>query len=76
MGGRGGKLMRPDRIVVYADGHAEVIDYKFGAIDESGKHKRQVSKYVKALEESGLFQRVDGYLWYLNMSAIVPVVTG
>ncbi len=76
VGGRGGKLMRPDRIVVYADGHAEVIDYKFGAIDESGKHKRQVSKYVKALEESGLFQRVDGYLWYLNMSAIVPVVTG
>lgn len=73
VGGRGGRLMRPDRIVVYDDGHAEVVDYKFGAVDESGKHRRQVCNYVKALAASGLFERVDGYLWYLNMATIVPV---
>lgn len=76
VGGKGGRLMRPDRIVVYDDGHAEVVDYKFGAVDESGKHMRQVRNYMKALAASGLFERVDGYLWYLNMATIVPVEVG
>lgn len=73
VGGRDGRLIRPDRVVVYPDGHAEVVDYKFGVVNESGKHKRQVQRYVESLAASGRFSYVEGYLWYINMCEIVPV---
>lgn len=64
---------RPDRIVVFDDGHAEVVDYKFGKYDEKGKYRRQIRGYVRRLAETGLYTRVEGYLWYVNENIIEKV---
>ena len=73
LGCRAVKLMRPDRVIAYPDGHAEVVDYKFGAVDVTGRHRRQVAAYVKALQASGRFSRVVGYIWYVNQGNIIPI---
>lgn len=64
---------RPDRILIYPDGHAEVVDYKFGKIDRSGKYHRQIGNYVRRLRETGRFTTVIGYIWYVNAARIEPV---
>lgn len=64
------KTRRPDRILIFEDGHAEVVDYKFGKIDKTGEHHRQVARYVRLLRESGRFRHVTGYLWYVNANHI------
>lgn len=62
---RGMKLRRPDRVMVYEEGKVEVVDYKFGKIDHTGKYGRQVRNYVKYLKDTGEFRTVKGYLWYV-----------
>lgn len=69
----GGYMKRPDRVLVYPDGHAEVVDYKFGKIIKSDKYRQQVRRYVRLLTRTGLFTSVRGYLWYVNESHIEPV---
>jgi len=64
---------RPDRILVYPDGHAEVVDYKFGKYDTKGKYRRQIGGYVRRLSETGMYTRVEGYLWYVNADIIEHV---
>ncbi len=64
---------RPDRILVYPDGHAEVVDYKFGKYDTKGKYRRQIGSYVRRLSETGMYTRVEGYLWYVNADIIESV---
>lgn len=64
---------RPDRILVYPDGHAEVVDYKFGKYDTKGKYRRQISGYVRRLAETGMYTNVEGYLWYVNADIIEKV---
>lgn len=76
LGGRRGRLIRPDRIIVYPDGHAVVVDYKFGEVDETGRHRRQVAAYVEALIASGNYSRVEGYLWYVNQTEIIRIDDG
>lgn len=61
---------RPDRILVYPDGHAEVVDYKFGRYDRSGKYRRQIAGYVRRLAATGMYTDVKGYLWYVNEDVI------
>ncbi|MDE6381590.1 MAG: UvrD-helicase domain-containing protein [Muribaculaceae bacterium] len=61
---------RPDRILVYPDGHAEVVDYKFGKYDRSGKYRRQIAGYVRRLAATGMYTDVKGYLWYVNEDVI------
>ena len=61
---------RPDRLLIYPDGHAEVVDYKFGKIDTTGKYNRQIGEYVKRLRETGRFTAVIGYIWYVNENEI------
>lgn len=69
-----GKIFRrPDRILVYEDGHAEVVDYKFGKIDTTGRHRRQVSNYVRNLARTGVYTQVEGYLWYVNEDRIEKI---
>lgn len=64
---------RPDRLLVFEDGHAEVIDYKFGKNTESAKYRRQVKGYMDRLRETGLFTSVKGFLWYVNEGDICEV---
>lgn len=53
---------RPDRIMLYDDGSAEVLDYKFGA--RHSAHERQIKTYVNLLERMG-YTPVRGYVWYV-----------
>lgn len=57
------KRYRPDRIVLYPDNSAVVVDYKFGKEDE--KYRGQVKSYMTLLRQIG-FSPVKGYLWYLS----------
>lgn len=70
-GGRG--LRRPDRIMVYDDGSAVVVDYKFGEITDSGKYRRQVADYMSRLRATGLYRSVSGFLWYVKEGKVESV---
>ncbi|MDE6006994.1 MAG: UvrD-helicase domain-containing protein [Muribaculaceae bacterium] len=70
---RGFVTRRPDRLLIYPDGSAVVVDYKFGKIPNDNKHRRQIERYVRLLKETGQFKSVSGYLWYVNERVIVPV---
>lgn len=63
-----GRELRPDRIVVDNDGHATVIDYKFG--HPQSVHRRQVMQYVKMLRETRMFASVSGVVWYVATGKI------
>jgi len=56
-----GKLHRPDRIVVHADG-VTIIDYKF-TLEQSDKHIEQLLNYKDLLMQMG-FEKVKSYLFY------------
>lgn len=56
-----GKLHRPDRIVVHADG-VTIIDYKF-TLEQSDKHIAQLLNYKDLLMQMG-FEKVRSYLFY------------
>lgn len=72
VGGESPDSRRPDRIVLYPDGSAVVIDYKFGQPRRS--YHRQVREYVRLLHDMG-YAPVSGYLWYFGkQSQIVPVL--
>jgi len=53
---------RPDRIVFYDDGTAEVVDFKFTS-EELPEHLAQVREYVVLLNRMGITVRA-GWLWY------------
>lgn len=56
-----GKLHRPDRIVVHADG-VTIIDYKF-TLEQTDKHIEQILNYKSLLTQMG-FANVNSYLFY------------
>ncbi|MBP5716712.1 MAG: UvrD-helicase domain-containing protein, partial [Bacteroidales bacterium] len=62
---------RPDRVVFTPDGRAIVIDYKTGE-ERNRLYSRQVGHYMALLSQMG-FQRIEGYLWYIETGRIVPV---
>ena len=65
------KLRRPDRVMI--DGRrAVVVDYKFGERINDG-YKSKVRHYVKLLEEMGLYDRVEGYVWYVTLNHVDKV---
>jgi len=76
----GDEIFRPDRIVWTADGHVDVIDYKFTEhyADEHQKSKvhkryrRQVTNYCNILRKAGC-DGVRGYLWYVDEDRIETV---
>jgi hypothetical protein len=61
--GADGLEYRPDRVICKPDGSIEVIDYKFGAQKES--YVRQVGRYMQLYRKMG-YEKVGGYLWYLD----------
>lgn len=62
--------LRPDRVIV-RDGRAVVVDYKFGK--EKRAHHAKTARYVQALRETGLFDEVEGWLWYVHEGRRVKV---
>lgn len=74
---------RPDRIVIFDDGHAEIVDYKFVRdiapdpwTDHSYRRYRdQVINYTRRLSEARGCD-VSGYLWFITDSEtqIVKVI--
>lgn len=60
------RLRRPDRIMFYADGHVEIIDYKFGhrTAESDSRYRPQVRRYVSMLRQAG-YTDVSGWLWYV-----------
>ena len=70
--GPDGQEYRPDRVVRKPDGSVEVIDYKFGAQKDS--YFRQVQRYMHLYKMMG-FEKVRGYLWYLDENFTI-FVTG
>ncbi len=66
-----GTIRRPDRVMI-ADGHAVVVDYKFGA-EQLERHLRQVRDYVELLRSMQRYKSVEGYVWYIAESKIVEV---
>lgn len=70
IGGQIDTNRRPDRVILYPDGSAVVVDYKFGRI--YGKHQEQVRSYMGYLREMG-YAPVHGYVWYLTEGIISPV---
>lgn len=66
-----GDNWRPDRIVWTADGHIDIIDYKFTSAP-SPRHATQVRGYMNMLRSMGL-DGLRGFVWYPDMRQIIPV---
>lgn len=67
----GDHTKRPDRVVWTADGHIDVIDYKSGSQNPK-KYFKQVRGYKDLLNSIG-YERVRGFLYYLDSGEIVEV---
>jgi ATP-dependent exoDNAse (exonuclease V) beta subunit len=65
-----GKIIRPDRVVIYADS-IEVIDFKTGKAFEH--HEQQVKEYIRYLKELYPLP-VKGYLLYTNDRQTIEVM--
>ena len=53
---------RPDRVMIAPDGHAIVVDFKFGR--EREEHLYQVREYMDLLRKMG-YPMVEGHIWYV-----------
>lgn len=62
---------RPDRVVIHPGGKVDIVDFKFGKPES--KYISQVSRYVKLYRRMG-YEKVEGYLWYLDDNLINFVV--
>ena len=66
----GGAEHRPDRVVLHPDGRVDIVDYKFG--QDQKKYRYQVREYVNLYRKMG-YEKVSGYLWYLEDNLIIFV---
>ena len=64
--------VRPDRVVVFADRSAKIVDFKTGIHDE--KHTEQLAMYSETLREMK-YQRVQTYIAYLSEEISVIELT-
>ncbi len=69
-GSEGLHQLRPDRVMLDR-GEVEVVDYKFGELEEAAHHE-QLKRYISCLYEMG-YTAVKGYLWYVNKSKITTI---
>lgn len=58
---------RPDRVVIHPSGAVDIVDFKFGK--EESRYLSQVRRYMNLYRRMG-FEKVDGYLWYLDDNLI------
>jgi len=68
--GEGLHRLRPDRVMISPE-KVEVIDYKFGEVEETA-HQEQLKRYISCLYEMG-YPSVEGYLWYVNKGKIIAI---
>lgn len=67
------QVRRPDRVVIHADGSADVLDYKFGDPKaHQAAYREQVRQYMRLLSAIG-HTPVRGYLIYPRLPQILPV---
>ncbi len=66
----GGKIFRPDRVVIHPDGHAIVVDYKFTQSEKESYHE-QVRNYKSLVEQMGYVTKA--YLCYVHLGKVVEV---
>ena len=59
---------RPDRVMIAPDGHAIVVDFKFGREREEYLH--QVREYMELLRKMG-YPQVEGHIWYVYNNKII-----
>lgn len=62
---------RPDRVMM-RDKKAVVVDYKFG-LRTPPAHAAQLRSYMRLLGEMG-YDDIEGYLWYVSLDRIEPVL--
>jgi ATP-dependent exoDNAse (exonuclease V) beta subunit len=68
---KAGDILRPDRVMINKQNkNVIVIDYKTGK--KSSEHSEQVKKYKELVRETG-YEKVFGYIWYLEENEIVEV---
>lgn len=63
--------LRPDRVVWTADGHIDIIDYKFGR-EHDADYKRQVRGYIEAYRRLG-YEGLRGFIWYVDLDSVVEI---
>ncbi|MBQ7442298.1 MAG: UvrD-helicase domain-containing protein [Bacteroidaceae bacterium] len=64
--------LRPDRVIVSADGRRiTVVDYKTARPDD--EHHRQVARYMHHLSRMYPAATVEGFLWYILRQEVVAV---
>ncbi|MBL4710604.1 MAG: UvrD-helicase domain-containing protein [Flavobacteriales bacterium] len=66
---KGGKLLRPDRVIYFED-RVAVLDYKTGEKNEA--HHQQVNEYMHALANTS-DQKLEGYILYTETEELVKV---
>jgi ATP-dependent exoDNAse (exonuclease V) beta subunit len=64
-------VFRPDRMMVSGK-YVVIVDYKSGLV-KLESYRKQVQKYARLLQACG-FERVEGFLWYINLDEIEQVV--
>ena len=57
-------MRRPDRIMIWSDGSADIVDYKFGKRMDR-RHDAQVKRYVDYLKDTTRYTAVRGWLYYV-----------
>ena len=62
-------VKRPDRIIL-KEGHATIIDFKFGVENQS--YLNQISQYKRIITEMG-YSVSTAYLWYVDADKIISV---
>ena len=67
----GSEVRRPDRVMIRGR-RAVVVDYKFGG-REDDRYRRQVAEYVAMLSKMGLYEQVEGYIWYIALGEVIEV---
>lgn len=80
--GTGGRMRRPDRVVIFPDGTVEVVDYKFvehlpADLENDSTHRRYchtLGVYCRGVARALGVARAKGYLWYTDPSGDSLVV--
>ncbi|SEG14031.1 UvrD-helicase domain-containing protein [Parabacteroides chinchillae] len=65
-----GLSKRPDRVMINGN-EAVVVDYKFGEKQEK-RHYSQVKNYLKLIRQMG-YEKVSGFLWYVELNRVEAV---
>lgn len=62
---------RPDRVMI-SGRRAVIVDYKFGQ-NMSMDYDQQVRKYMQLLHEMGLYDQIEGYVWYVSLDKVTVI---